>query len=99
MLEAGKVRITTSALVGADALGLDFDEVVSIVMALAPKDFYKSMTSYSNHKEWQDVYRPVTHVGEVYLKLIVVDDVLILSFKALRSLVPCEANAQASLSM
>jgi len=83
MLEAGKVRITTSALAGADALGLEFDEVVSIVMALTPKDFYKSMTSYNNHKEWQDVYRPVTHVGEVYLKLIVVNDVLILSFKEL----------------
>ena len=83
MLEAGKVRITTSALAGADALGLEFDEVVSIVMALTLKDFYKSMTSYNNYKEWQDVYRPVTPVGEVYLKLIVVDDVLILSFKEL----------------
>ena len=83
MLEAGKVRITTSALAGADALGLEFDEVVSIVMALTLKDFYKSMTSYNNYKEWQDVYRPVTPVGEVYLKLIVVNDVLILSFKEL----------------
>ncbi len=83
MLEAGKVRITTSALAGADALGLDFDEIVNIVMALTSKDFYKSMTSYNNHKEWQDVYRPITHVGEVYLKLIVVNDVLILSFKEL----------------
>jgi motility quorum-sensing regulator/GCU-specific mRNA interferase toxin len=83
MLEAGKVRITTSALAGADTLGLDFDEVVSIVMALTSKEFYKSLTSYNNHKEWQDVYRPITHVGEVYLKLIVVDDVLILSFKEL----------------
>ena len=83
MLEAGKVRITTSALAGADALGLDFDEIVNIVMALTSKDFYKSMTSYNNHKEWQDVYRPITHVGEVYLKLIVVNDVLVLSFKEL----------------
>ncbi len=83
MLEAGKVRITTSALAGTDALELDFDEIVNIVMALTSKDFYKSMTSYNNHKEWQDVYRPITHVGEVYLKLIVVNDVLILSFKEL----------------
>ena len=83
MLQAGKVRITTSALAGADALGLDFDEIVSIVMALTVKDFYKSMTSHNNYEEWQDVYRPTTHVGEVYLKLIVVNDVLILSFKEL----------------
>jgi motility quorum-sensing regulator/GCU-specific mRNA interferase toxin len=83
LIEAGKVRITISALAGADALGLDFDGIVSIIMALTPKDFYKSMTSHNSHKEWQDVYRPTTYVGEVYLKLIVVGDVLILSFKEL----------------
>jgi motility quorum-sensing regulator/GCU-specific mRNA interferase toxin len=32
---------------------------------------------------WQDVYRPTTPVGEVYLKLTVIDDVLIVSFKEL----------------
>lgn len=83
MLQAGKVRITTSALAGADALGLNAKEIVSIVMALTLKDFYKSMTSHNNHREWQDVYRPTTHVGIVYVKLIVVNDVLILSFKEL----------------
>jgi motility quorum-sensing regulator / GCU-specific mRNA interferase toxin len=82
MLEAGKVRTTMSALEGA-ALGLDFSGVMDIVMALTPKDFYKSMTSYDNHRIWQDVYRPATHVGEVYLKLIVTDEVLIISFKEL----------------
>jgi len=83
LLEAGKVRITTTALIGAEMLGLDFDMVVSIVMGLSERDFYKSMTSHNNHKIWQDVYRPITEAGEVYLKLIVIDDVLILSFKEL----------------
>jgi motility quorum-sensing regulator/GCU-specific mRNA interferase toxin len=83
MLEAGKVRTTLSALEGAAALGLDFSGVMDVVMALTPKDFYKSMTSYDNHRIWQDVYRPTTHVGEVYLKLIVTDEVLIVSFKEL----------------
>jgi motility quorum-sensing regulator/GCU-specific mRNA interferase toxin len=83
MLQAGKVRITMSALAGADALGLDAKEIVSIVMALTLKDFYKSMTSHNNHREWQDIYRPITHVGEVHVKLIVVNDVLILYFKEL----------------
>ena len=32
---------------------------------------------------WQDVYRPTTRVGDVYLKLTVIDDVLIVSFKEL----------------
>jgi motility quorum-sensing regulator/GCU-specific mRNA interferase toxin len=32
---------------------------------------------------WQDVYRPSTKTGDVYLKLTVIDDVLIVSFKEL----------------
>ena len=32
---------------------------------------------------WQDVYRPSTKMGDVYLKLTVMDDVLIVSFKEL----------------
>jgi len=44
-------------------------------------DFVKSMTTYEDHKVWQDVYRPRTSAGEVYLKLTVIEDVLIVSFK------------------
>ena len=32
---------------------------------------------------WQDVYRPRTSAGDVYLKLTVIEDVLIVSFKEL----------------
>jgi len=52
-------------------------------MALTPKDFYKSMTTHSDRRIWQDVYRPATGSGEVYLKLTVVDEVLVVSFKEL----------------
>ena len=83
LAKEGKVRATMSAVAGAYALGFDFDEIVSVVMALTSKDFYKSMTTHADHKVWQDVYRPVTKAGEIYLKLMVVDDVLIVSFKEL----------------
>jgi motility quorum-sensing regulator/GCU-specific mRNA interferase toxin len=75
--------MTTTASIGAEALGLDFDGVIDIVMELTINDFYKSITSYNDHRVWQDVYRPTTKVGKVYLKLIVVNDVLIVSFKEL----------------
>ena len=45
--------------------------------------FYKSMTTHADHTVWQDVYRPSTQAGDVYLKLTVIDDVLIVSFKEL----------------
>lgn len=57
--------------------------MVGVVMALTSRDFDKSMTTHADHRIWQDVYRPVTEVGEVYLKLTVIDDVLIVSFKEL----------------
>jgi motility quorum-sensing regulator / GCU-specific mRNA interferase toxin len=37
----------------------------------------------ADHAIWQDVYRPGTSAGEVYLKLTIIDDVLIVSFKEL----------------
>ena len=65
LIEAGKVRATMSALVGGAALGFDFDGIVEVVMALAPGDFYKSMTTHADHRIWQDVYRPMTAAGRV----------------------------------
>ncbi|MGH8192386.1 MAG: type II toxin-antitoxin system MqsR family toxin [Rhodanobacteraceae bacterium] len=55
--------VTYSALVGGAALGLDFVGIVDVVAALTPADFYKSMTTYADHRIWQDVYRPSTPVG------------------------------------
>ena len=83
MVEAGKVRSTFSALAGGAALGFDFDGMLDVVRALTMEDFYKSMTTHADHRIWQDVYRPTTPAGEVYLKLTVIDDVIIVSFKEL----------------
>ena len=60
-----------------------FEEIIGVVTALTPRDFYKSMTTHADHRIWQDVYRPKTPAGDVYLKLTVIDDVLIVSFKEL----------------
>lgn len=83
LIESGKVRATSSALVGAAGLGMGYEDIIKVVMALTPSDFYKSMTSHADHRVWQDVYRPSTPAGEVYLKLTVMEDVLIVSFKEL----------------
>ena len=80
---AGEVRVTGSARVGAAALGLELADMLAVLMALTPADFHKSMTTHADHTIWQDVYRPSTPVGDVYLKLTVIGDVLIVSFKEL----------------
>ena len=83
LVEAGEVRATHAARVGAIALGLELFDMLAVVMALTPTDFYKSMTTHADHTVWQDVYRPSTQAGDLYLKLTVIDDVLIVSFKEL----------------
>ena len=83
LIEAGKVRTTQSARSGAAALDLDYRGMLAVIQALTPGDFYKSMTTHADHRLWQDVYRPTTEVGDIYLKLTVIDDVLIVSFKEL----------------
>lgn len=53
-------------------------------MSLTSAGFYKSMTTHTDHRIWQDVYHGKTANGdEVYLKLTVINDVLIVSFKEL----------------
>ena len=83
LIQAGKVRTTHSARLGATALGLELSDMLVVLIALTPADFYKSMTTHADHTVWQDVYRPSTPAGDVYLKLTVIDDVLIVSFKEL----------------
>ena len=63
-------------------MGLELSGMLVVLIALTLADFYKSMT-HADHTVWQDVYRPSTQAGDVCLKLTVIDDVLIVSFKEL----------------
>jgi motility quorum-sensing regulator / GCU-specific mRNA interferase toxin len=83
LVAAGKVRTTQAARTGASELGMGFSDMLSVVTALTPADFYKSMTTHADHRIWQHVYRPKTPTGDLYLKLTVIDDLLSVSFKEL----------------
>lgn len=83
LIKAGQVSSTQSALTSAVSLGFDFNSMCMVINALTANDFYKSMTTHANHRIWQDVYRPATDLGEIYLKLTILDGVLIVSFKEL----------------
>ena len=82
-LQAGKVRATVTALADAAALDFDYPGMLAVIEGLTKQDFYKSMTTYQDHRAWHDVYRPQTKAGEVYLKLTIVEGLLIVSFKDL----------------
>ncbi|MRT28741.1 type II toxin-antitoxin system MqsR family toxin [Herbaspirillum sp. CAH-3] len=81
LIRQQRVAATHTAKAGAAALGLGFIEMLEVVMALTEGDFHKAMTTHADDKVWQDVYKPMTHVGQLYVKLTVVNSLLIVSFK------------------
>lgn len=84
LVELGSVRATASAFAGARELGIDdLAGMCRVVLSLMTTDFYKSMTTHADHRIWQDVYHAKAAGQDVYLKLTVIDDVLIVSFKEL----------------
>ena len=85
LIEADRVKATASAFNGARELGInDLAGMCAVIMSLTATDFLKSMTTHADHRIWQDVYHAKTaNSADVYLKLTVIDDVLIVSFKEL----------------
>lgn len=82
LVNKGCVLATRSALNGAAALGLNFSEMKEVIKNLETGDLHKSMTSHASHRIWQDVYHfPSEEVGDIYIKISVMRDVLIVSFK------------------
>lgn len=85
LVQAGKVSVTATALLGGrTVLGADMktQDLYAVVLTLTSKDFFKCMTAYEDHTVWHEVYRPFHSSGvQLYIKLIVRDGVLVVSFK------------------
>lgn len=75
--------VTRTALQSAIALGFTRADMVGIIGTMMPSHFYKSMTSYADHRVWQDVYHVPSHEGLLYVKFQadLVTDFVLLSFK------------------
>jgi len=78
-----KLNRTMSAAQGAEGLGMDETAVVKVIGVLTRKDFDKSMTSFADHKNWQDVYKPVVDGRMIYVKFTLDSEgeLLLISFK------------------
>lgn len=76
------LRITRTARKSVIEMGLRDSDVVNAIQRLEARNFYKSMTSYQDHRVWQDVYH--IEYGELilYLKFTVDSEgFFVLSFK------------------
>lgn len=81
LIKDSKYRITNSARVDYSRLGFSDDEVIDIILDLKANDLYKSMTSYHNNTIWQDVYTKTKEELELYIKLQITEEAIIISFK------------------
>lgn len=77
------LQATGSAIRDAAALGFGSVEIVDTIQSIQRTHFHKSMTSYADHRVWQDVYDVPSEVGTLYVKFTadVVTEFLLLSFK------------------
>ncbi|MDP2830008.1 MAG: type II toxin-antitoxin system MqsR family toxin [Sulfuricellaceae bacterium] len=81
--QRGADAFTATALVGAQAMGLDSDQAISLICTMTRTSFYKSMTTHAASQVWQDVYHPVAPNGKVaYVKVTLREDgSFVLQFK------------------
>jgi motility quorum-sensing regulator/GCU-specific mRNA interferase toxin len=54
--DVDKLNVTGTAVRTAATLGFGRAEIVATIQAMQRAHFYKSMTSYGDHRVWQDVY-------------------------------------------
>lgn len=83
LVQAGKVRFTITAQMDAKRMGFAKTDIAEEILCLESREFYKSMTTYRDAAVWQDVYRHHSRAGMLYVKLTVIADVLVVSFKEL----------------
>jgi motility quorum-sensing regulator/GCU-specific mRNA interferase toxin len=78
-----RLAVTGTALRSAAALGFGRTEIVETIQTMQREHFYKSMTSYADHRLWQDVYHVPSPAGVLYIKFTAdaVTEFLLLSFK------------------
>jgi motility quorum-sensing regulator/GCU-specific mRNA interferase toxin len=78
-----RLAVIGTALKSTAALGFGRAEILATIQTMQREHFYKSMTSYADHRVWQDVYHVPSAVGVLYVKFTadVVTEFSLLSFK------------------
>jgi motility quorum-sensing regulator/GCU-specific mRNA interferase toxin len=78
----GAAAFTKTALDGGRTMGLTTAELLTVIASLSRRQFYKSMTSYADHRVWQDVYHAPTPVRrDAYIKITLRDGAPVIQFK------------------
>ncbi len=65
----GSRAFTRTAKESAENLGFSIEDMQVVVYALHSRMLYKSMTTYADHRVWQDVYHTHSKNREIYIKV------------------------------
>lgn len=65
----GKGAFTKTARNNGRDLGFSVREMQEVVFGLRSNMLFKSMTTYDDHRIWQDVYHIGSHDLEIYIKV------------------------------
>lgn len=78
-----RLAMTTSALRDATALGFDRGGIVETILGIERPMFFKSMTTFADHRVWQDVYHVPARGLALYVKFQadVITEFAVMSFK------------------
>ena len=78
-----RAPMTATAATSARDLGFSETDVIELIHRLKRSDFVNSMTSYGNHRQWQDVYNVDDGERLIYLKFTdhLITEFIVLSFK------------------
>jgi motility quorum-sensing regulator / GCU-specific mRNA interferase toxin len=81
--DVDNLNVTGSAVRSAAAIGYGRADIVATIQSMRRSHFFKSMTSYGDHRVWQDVYYVPSDVGTLYVKFTAdaLTEFLLLSFK------------------
>jgi motility quorum-sensing regulator/GCU-specific mRNA interferase toxin len=78
----GAAAFTKTALDGGRIMGLTTTEMLAVIASLTRRNFYKSMTTYADHRVWQDVYHAPTPVRrDAYIKITLRGMAPVIQFK------------------
>jgi len=67
---------------GHDAEFIDKNDGRQCSVSLSRREFYKSMTTYADHRVWQDVYHAATPIRkDAYIKITLRAAALVIQFK------------------
>lgn len=81
--QLGSSAFTVTAIRGGAAMGLTVGEMLMVIAALNRTNFYKSMTTYADHRVWQDVYHAdIPQLRKTaYIKMTLHDGSPVIQFK------------------